>query len=150
MATKATIITLATLILLALLLPSPCPNFDEATVVINQSQEISVAVARSSTAKARGLSGCGALKPGHGMYFSFPEGQIASFWMKDMLIPIDIIWIANQRVIGLEENVPTPQNNNLIIYQPPQPVDAVLEIAAGQAAQLGLTPGGTTKIVPEY
>lgn len=60
---------------------------------------------------ARGLSGRRVLPAHTGMLFHFTEKQAATFWMKDMLIAIDILWIADGKLIGIERNVPMPRHN---------------------------------------
>ncbi len=116
-------------------LSNRCPDFNQATLLIDQ-KPWSVAVARTSSQQAHGLAGCQAIPEGHGLYFPFKPPAPVSFWMKDMVIPIDIIWLADGKVVGIVENVPPPRNlkgAKLPFYQPPVPVDGVLEIGAGEA-----------------
>lgn len=69
-----------------------------------------------------------------GMLFLFnPPGEPA-FWMKDMLFPIDIVWIKNNAVVAISEQLPTPgakQDSELPLYIPPTTIDAALEVNAG-------------------
>ena len=70
--------------------------------------------------------------------------------MKDMLIPIDIIWIADGAVVGIERNVPPPVDSNqsdLPLYAPPQPIDAVLELPAGAAKQFNISIGSRVELI---
>jgi uncharacterized membrane protein (UPF0127 family) len=57
--------------------------------------------------------------------------------MKGMRFPLDIVWIAKDRVIGVAKNVPVPPNGqpsiDLPTYSPPSAVDYVLELNAGQS-----------------
>jgi uncharacterized protein len=81
--------------------------------------------------REQGLSGRTEV-PEDGMLFVFPEKNSAGFWMKDMLISIDIIWIGDGgTIIGIEENV-SPDTYPEAFY-PPEPVRYVLEVAAGDA-----------------
>ena len=78
------------------------------------------------------------------MYFVFDKPKPAVFWMKGMLIPLDIIWISDNTVVGLEKNVPPPANpaqTDPLQYHAPQPVDAVLELFSGQAKELNIDVG---------
>lgn len=106
---------------------------------------IRVDIARTSEEQKRGLSGRGALPENDGMLFLFSEKQIPRFWMKDMKFPIDIVWISDGVVVGIEENI-DPQmgisEEELRIYTPPEPIDVVLEINAGKAAEWGVKVGG--------
>ena len=56
--------------------------------------DVKVELALTPTEQARGLSGRSELKEGEGVLFVFDNPGIYSFWMKDMLFPIDIIWLA--------------------------------------------------------
>lgn len=133
------------------LLGDPCRDFSHELLVGEHT--LTVALARTPDERRRGLSGCRSLPPRTGMYFIFPQPQVTSFWMKAMRFPLDIVWIANGAVSGIERNVPPPNRGVggavLPQYQPGGPVDAVLEIAGGQAAVLGLTIGVPVKLVDE-
>jgi uncharacterized protein len=69
--------------------------------------------------------------------------------MKDMLIPIDILWIDKGKVLGIESNslpelgVPSGQ---LKKYRSSEPVQYVMEIAGGRADELGIKVGDNVKI----
>src|SRR3989344_9077893 len=65
-----------------------------------------VRVAETQSARERGLSGTRALAPTAGMLFEFPTNALHSIWMKDMLIPIDIVWLSDEfLVVDIRENV---------------------------------------------
>ena len=101
--------------------------------------EIPVEVAKTAEERAKGLSGRISLEAGLGMLFVFPEPGNYSFWMPDMNFPIDIIWITDGKVVGMEKNVPNefdPQNP--VFYLPPEPVKYVLEVSAGFAQAHGI------------
>ena len=125
-----------------------CRDFNASTVTLNNNQFISVALARTPAEHEQGLSGCSSLKLGQGMYFIFPIKTDAIFWMKDMLMPIDIIWLADHQVVGVTPNVPPPANPaaSLPTYQAPAPVNGVLEVGAGHAKLLNIKPGTTLKL----
>lgn len=66
--------------------------------------------------------------------------------MKDMLVPIDIIWLSDEgAILGIEEAV-TPESYPDVFY-PPSPVRYVLETRAGEARRMGWE-AGTTIILP--
>ena len=73
-----------------------------------------------------------------------------SFWMKGMIISIDILWLDNSRIVHIEHRVPPPRpgtpNSALPVYAAPAPANGVLEIAAGRAAQLGLRVGDSIRL----
>lgn len=97
-----------------------------------------VDIVRTPRAQALGLSGRSSLPANHGMLFPFAPKATVGFWMKDMLFPIDIIWIADERVIGIEERAMPDDRPERTIYYPPAPIDTVLEIGAHEARRLGI------------
>ncbi len=105
---------------------------------------LGVAVMRTPEELQQGLSGTDQV-PGDGMLFILPERQEATFWMKDMRYPIDMIWIDGDKIIGVAENVQPPTSTELSESLPltrsGQPVTAVLEVPAGDFEWLGLVVG---------
>lgn len=90
-----------------------------------------------------------ALAPDRGMLFPYNPPQRAAFWMKNTLIPLDILYIApDGRVLSIARNA-VPHDET------PLPsgglVRGVLEIPGGRAAQLGILPGDRVlnKIFPK-
>jgi len=83
------------------------------------------------------------------MLFLFEDAGYWSFWMKDMRFPIDIVWIAGDRIVGFEERVapePGAAERDLRRYAPPEPVDKVLELAAGRVRLLRAEVGDTVRV----
>lgn len=98
-----------------------------------------VEVARTAEEQARGLMFREELAPDAGMLFVHRRPKVANFWMKNTLIPLDMIWIgANGRVLGVHENA-VPHSTDVISSN--LPVIAVLEVPGGTAARLGIGPG---------
>lgn len=113
-------------------------------------QTFIVDVADAPALQTLGLGGRTRLGPREGMLFVYPGKQRRSFWMKGMLIPIDIIWLDNNRIIHIEHRVPPPApgtpTSRLPTYAAPRPANGVLEIASGRAAQLGVRVGDFARI----
>lgn len=103
--------------------------------------------ARTPEAQAQGLSGRAQIPPDYGMLFVFPAAGRYGFWMKDMLVPIDIIWIREDGVIVGREDSVSPDTYPKI-FTPPEPVRAVLEVRAGESRKLGYEVG-TKLALPE-
>ncbi len=84
-----------------------------------------------------------------GMLFAFDSPMSVSFWMKDTLIPLDIIFI-NQtgHVVNIEEADPEPyvHDNLLARYHSDGPVLYALEINQGISAAEGIVPGTHVKL----
>lgn len=115
-------------------------HFDKGTVAINGNR-IKVETATNSEQWAQGLSGRDGLAKNSGMLFIYPDYAYRSFWMKDMKFEIDIIWIAENKIVGIEKNVPIPQTTPIPTYQSPKPVNYVLEVAANYSDQHHLNVG---------
>lgn len=101
-------------------------------VTINNNK-IYVEVAKSDTERSKGLSGRSSLDSNSGMIFVF-NNQKPTFWMKDTLIPLDIIWINDGIITGINKNVPIEKgvtDSNLKKYPAPSEIDYVLEVNAG-------------------
>lgn len=114
-------------------------TFDRSEVAFGTCK-LTAEVARTSEEKARGLSGRPAIGQNEAMIFPFNNEQ-PSFWMKDMLFPIDIVWVNNNQVVKIDANLPL--DNGATSYSPGQPIDWVVEVAAGRSAACGVTPGTT-------
>jgi uncharacterized membrane protein (UPF0127 family) len=98
-----------------------------------------VEVARTEAEQAKGLMYRTALPDDGGMLFPSAESAPRSYWMKNTAIPLDIIFIRSDGSIAriAEETVPY----SLDRVESGEPVTAVLEIAGGRAAALGIAEG---------
>lgn len=110
-------------------------------------QTYRVELARTTEQQAHGLSGRQSMENDEGMLFPYSPKTQPSFWMKGMRFAIDIIWIADEAIVGIEPNVVADDGARL--YPAPQPIDAVLELAAGVATRDGLTVGDTVTYPPD-
>jgi len=130
-----------------LLSSGACRDFKEAEVIINTKQ-LSVAVADDSIEQIRGLAGCKKVPNNSGMLFTYAEPTIPQFWMKGMVISIDIVWIADGKVVGMVEHVPPVEkfSDNPPRYNPPRLVSSVLELGAGKAAEYGIAVGDSVEV----
>lgn len=124
---------------------APESGYPRAVVTIGKDK-YEVEIADTILRRTQGLSGREGLREGTGMLFPFGSLGVYGFWMKDMKFAIDIVWIAEGRVVGFSENVPPPTGLPLTIYNPPQPVDTVLELTAGTVQGDGLTVGAAFSI----
>ncbi|HUC94747.1 MAG TPA: DUF192 domain-containing protein [Candidatus Saccharimonadales bacterium] len=108
----------------------------EKTITIG-SKTIQVQIADTTQEREQGLSGVSSLAQDKGMLFVFDTKVTAVFWMKDMLFPLDMIWIADGKIVAINKNIPKPApntpDNQLKTYSPGQFIDRVLEVNAGFA-----------------
>ena len=121
---------------------------DLATVGIDVGRGRFTAVVVDTPAlRARGLSGRDALAQGRAMWFDMGVEAPATFWMRGMRFPIDIVWVdAGLRVVHVTHEAPVPPEGASDAELPrytPGAVDVryVLEINAGLARELGIEPG---------
>jgi len=113
---------------------------DIPAVKIGRSKII-VEIADTPEEQTLGLSGRKNLNDGFGMLFPYDSPSAVTFWMKDMLIPIDIIYIKDNKVIMLYENVqPEPgiPTNQLKRYPSTQAINYVLEVPANWSKKNGI------------
>lgn len=123
------------------------PVVAEATL---RGHTFTIEVADTPAKRELGLGERDALAEGHGMYFPFGMEQRWVFWMKGMRFPIDIVWIRGGRVVDISHEIPPPAGFPLETYSPAEPADAVLELNAGVARDIGLEAGDEVVIrVPE-
>lgn len=109
------------------------------TTADGRVHRFTVEVARTSAEQARGLMFRTELADDAGMIFPFAPPKPASFWMKNTVIPLDIIFV---RPDGSIESIAA----NTVPYsldpvQSGEVVGAVLELAGGRAAALGIAAG---------
>ena len=98
----------------------------------------SVDVAATPGQQETGLMFVKALAPDRGMIFPYDPPQNVAFWMKNTLIPLDIIFIRADGTIARITNAKALDDTPL---PSGEPIASVLEIAGGRAAELGIAPG---------
>ena len=80
------------------------------------------------------------------MLFMFARTGDFPFWMKNTLIPLDIIWINEQkRIVGISRDTPPCKADPCPSYPPGGMSRYVLEVAGGVAARHGLANGQTLR-----
>ncbi len=95
---------------------------------------LEVEVADTPAKMKLGLGERDGLIENEGMLFPYSSKTPAAFWMKDMRFSLDIIWLADGKVVDIHTDVlPEPEvsDSNLKLYTPKEPVDNVLEVSAG-------------------
>lgn len=108
-----------------------------------KTHRFTVEVARTAEEQRVGLMNRQQLAPDRGMVFPFAEQRVASFWMRNTLIPLDMIFIrADGTITNIEANTVPLSEEPVMSYEP---VTAVLEIPGGRSAELGLKAGDTVK-----
>lgn len=98
-----------------------------------------VEVMRSDEEHARGMMYRRSLAPDKGMLFEFTAEKVASFWMQNTYVSLDMIFIKADGTIHRIEEKAEPLSTRSISSG--APVLAVLEVPAGTAKRLGIVPG---------
>jgi len=124
------------------------PVVAEATL---RGRAFRIEVADTDAKRELGLGERDSLPADQGMYFPFKASQRWVFWMKGMRFPIDIVWIQEGKVVDIHHDIQPPTALPLETYSPVAPADAVLELNAGTAEDIGLIPGDEVILrIPEH
>jgi hypothetical protein len=131
--------------------PSPEPSATPAArgprVGMPSGAVYDVEVARTPEEQAQGLMFRESLPPRTGMIFVFTDGGAHHFWMKNTMIPLDIIWMdAKGKVVFVSAHTPPCKSDPCPTYGPDVPAPIVLEIAGGMAAKEEIKAGTTLKL----
>jgi uncharacterized protein len=139
---------LATLLAVAPVRPSQgmeiekLENFPHSTVQIrthDSAEWFSVWVADTPAREEQGLMFLHWLAPDQGMLFPQDPPRVMSMWMKNTLIPLDMLFIDGRgKILYIKANA-TPQSEDIITYA--TPIRAVLELGGGEAARRGIRAG---------
>lgn len=113
------------------------------------SQQMRVEIANTAAERQLGLSRRDSIGS-DGLLFVLEKNETPGIWMNDMSFAIDIVWLVDGQVVEVTKNA-TPEpgvpDAQLTIYQPKQSVDAILEVAAGDAARFGLAVGAQIDVL---
>jgi len=127
--------------------PSPAPE-SGPRVVMPSGAVYSAELAKTPEEQAQGLMFRESLPPRHGMLFLFPEPGVHKFWMKNTMIPLDMIWLDREgRVVFVSADTPPCKADPCPSYGPDAPASTVLEIAGGMAAKEGVKAGTLLKLI---
>jgi uncharacterized membrane protein (UPF0127 family) len=101
-------------------------------VFLPDGAAITAELAVTEEARMRGLMFRERINPDQGMLFVFEEESVHSFWMKNCLISLDMLWLdRDRRIIHIEEDVPPCREDPCPSYGPGLPALYVLELQAG-------------------
>jgi uncharacterized membrane protein (UPF0127 family) len=129
-------------------------NVQPQIISIN-GKDVTVEVVATEPARQKGLGKRESLKEDAGMLFVFDSKPVSPiFWMKDMLIPLDIIWITNGKIVQINKSVPAPApdtpDSKLDKLSTIYPVDYVLEVNAGFSEKNNISVGDAVTLPSGY
>lgn len=132
--------------LVAILLSAATPataapgTFEELTVATAKGpRDLRVEVMRTDADRARGMMFRTEMPEGTGMLFEMPREGVATFWMKDTPLPLDMVFIRRDGTVDSVAPEAVPLSTAVVPSR--GPVTGVLEIPGGAAARLGIAPG---------
>jgi len=107
---------------------------------------IKLEVAKTRQQQATGLMYRDQLPPNRGMLFPLEPPRKPRFWMKNVKIPLDMIFLSDGEIRAIAQEVPPCQSQPCPTYGPDETIDQVIELKGGRAEQLGLEVGDTITI----
>ena len=129
-----------------------CGGLEESTMVSvltidAKSYDFEVIIADDVDERNQGLQNVSSLGDEEGMWFIFEEAKVRTFWMKDTLISLDIIFIGEDfKVLNIAHDVPPcteidPEQLNCSTYSSDGEAQYVFEIKGGLADYYGIKIG---------
>lgn len=117
-------------------------NYSKSEVCTIDKKCIKIEIAQTEEERTQGLMYREILDNNSGMLFIFTQENIYPFWMKDTLIPLDIIWINNaDTIVFIQKNALPCKTEICESYYPNISASYVFEINSGKADELGLKVG---------
>ncbi|TAF02665.1 MAG: DUF192 domain-containing protein [Nostocales cyanobacterium] len=107
---------------------------------------IKLEVARTPQQQAMGLMYRPALPDNRGMLFVFSSAQPVNFWMKNVPVSLDMVFLHNGVIKYIQTAAPPCESQTCPTYGPSVPIDQVIELRSERAAELGLKLGDKVKI----
>lgn len=119
-------------ILLGLITAFLLMSCSQTTTLKTPNQSFSVEKANTDELRSIGLMGRESLAAGHGMIFEFEQPDMLGFWMRNTLIPLDIIWIsADKKIVDIQTVAPCLEDP-CTTYFPKESAQFVLEVNANE------------------
>jgi uncharacterized protein len=134
--------------------PTPTPQMASpqklpvtAKLIVNKSV-IELEEANSEQEQQIGLMARTSMPLNHGMAFNFTPPVPARFWMRNTLIPLDMLFVREGKIKNIQADVPPCKADPCPNYGPDngELIDRVVELNAGQAKKLGLKVGDQLNI----
>ena len=124
------------------------PFSSETATVTLDGQVVDAEIADTGPLRERGLSYRDGLETDTGMLFVYSDEAVRSFWMFEMRFCLDIIWIADGRLVGAAENAcPAKQSGDEVPrFRSPEAVQYVLEVEAGWMEAHGVDSGDDVQL----
>ncbi len=126
----------------AITLSGPGQILPVSAVAQIKDETFDIEIAKTSAEQALGLMFRSALPDNRGMLFPFDPPKRVSFWMKDVPVALDMVFLREGKVVAITPEVPPCPTLPCPSYGPDnQIIDQVLELRSGRAAEIGLQAG---------
>jgi uncharacterized membrane protein (UPF0127 family) len=111
------------------------------------NKEISVELADTSAERTQGLMFRKSMPREDGMFFVFDDEDTRNFWMKNTLIPLDMVFFGpDYKVLNIAKNVQPCRKDPCEVYSSTGPAKYVLEVNGGVSDELELKPGDRAEL----
>lgn len=131
----------ATVLACAACAAPPAATSGAASVTL-RGHRFSVEVANTPPEQAHGLMDRASMPADHGMLFVFPEAEPRTFWMKNTLIPLDMLFFDDaHKLVAIQPDAQPCRADPCKLYPSNAPARYVLELNAGMAAKIGARTG---------
>lgn len=128
-------------ILIGIVVAYMLSTFKPTTPVRIGSGVYNLQIADTPTELAQGLSGVSELRGDGGLLMKFEHDNTWGIWMKDMKIPLDIIWLSSdKRVVYTVKNA-GPELSTDVTFSPKVKARYVIELPAGSVEKAGIKTG---------
>ena len=115
------------------------PTSELTIVSASGRHRFKVEIAETPAQMTQGLMFRRDLAPNAGMLFDYKQATAATMWMRNTLIPLDMLFVdAQGRIVNIHQRA-VPESDDVIAAA--APVRAVIELNGGTAARLGIEPG---------
>ncbi len=123
---------------------------DGPTMIINTNNDdytFDIEIADTSEERAKGLMYRESMKDNHGMLFIFDEEQELNFWMKNTLMPLDMIFFDHDyKIVHIQHDAQPCKKDPCEVFSSLKPAKYVLEVKGGTTERLGIVPGNTANV----
>jgi uncharacterized protein len=109
-------------------------------------RQIELEVAKTSEQQAIGLMHRTSLPDNRGMLFEFKPARWVNFWMKNCKMSLDMIFLRDGVVKAIQVSAPPCTADPCPTYGPDTPVDRVIELRGGRAAEIGVKVGDRIEV----
>lgn len=134
-----TVLTVALASVACAATPATAPGTPSVTL---RGHAFTVELARTPAEQEHGLMDRTSMPADHGMLFVFQDDEPRTFWMKNTLIPLDMLFFdAARKLVTIQADAQPCKSDPCKLYPSNAPARYVLELNAGTAAKLGVREG---------